>query len=94
MKFDVDDIVTLDDGREYYLIDKNVVNGVVYFYSVLYDQDIDRMLEGEYCFFEVKDDILYKVEDEKMISQLMNLFLQKTVFRSSDSQESITFFFV
>lgn len=82
MKFDIDDVVTLDDGKEYYLIDKNIIDGITYFYAVEYTGDIDSMMDNEYCFFEVENGYLIDVVDENMITVLINMFMNKFNFSS------------
>ena len=54
MKYDIDDVITLDDGKEYYLIDKNIINGNTYYYALEYDENIDDMLDKKFCFFKVE----------------------------------------
>lgn len=76
--FDVDDVVTLDNGEEYYLIDKNVIAGEKYFYAVKNKGNIDELLDSEYCFFRVEDDeYLVVVKDEVIIEMLVKLFIDK-----------------
>ena len=77
MKYDIDDVVTLDDGMEYYLIDKNNIDGDIYFYAVEYDDNIDKMLDNEFCFFKDDNGYLVDVTDLKVINKLYNKFLDK-----------------
>ncbi len=77
MKYGVDDVVTLDDGKEYYLIDKNVLNGEEYFYAAEYTGDIDSMFDNEKCFFKSENGKLIDVVDIDIIIKLKTLFLSK-----------------
>ena len=79
MKYDIDDVVTLDDGREYYLIDKNVIDNDTYFYAVEYDEDLDKLLDNEFCFFKDEDGYLVDVVDLDIIEKLYNKFLKKNI---------------
>ncbi len=78
MKYDIDDVVTLDDGKEYYIIDKNVIDNDVYFYAVEYNDNIDKMLDNEFCFFKDDNGYLIDVTDLDLIEKLYNKFLEKT----------------
>ena len=77
MKYDIDDVVTLDDGKEYYLIDKNVLDGVTYYYAVEYTGDEESMLDNEYCYFKNENGYLEDVVDLDVITKLSKLFLDK-----------------
>lgn len=77
MKYDVDDLVSLEDGQQYYLIDKNELDGDTYYYAVLYDEDIDKMLDNEFCFFKADKDSLIDVVDLNIIEKLYEKFLNK-----------------
>ena len=79
MKYNVDDLVTLDDGSEYYLIDKNEIDGDTYYYAVMYDKDIDKMLDNDFCFFKDDDGYLIDVVDLNIIEKLYKKFLDKVV---------------
>lgn len=77
--FNIDDIVTLEDGVRYYLIDRYEVDGRFYFYSVEYDDNLDKMLDNEYCFLLVDGDYLSKVNDGKLRASLISLFMDRRV---------------
>lgn len=77
MKYDVDYVVTLNDGKEYYLIDKNILNGETYFYAVEYTGDVDSMFDNEKCFFKSDKGKLIDVNDIDLIIELKTLFLNK-----------------
>ena len=77
MKYDVDYVVTLDDNKQYYLIDKNILNGETYFYAVEYTGDIDSMFDNEKCFFKSDKGNLIDVSDIDLIVELKTLFLNK-----------------
>ena len=80
MNFDVNDIVTLDNDKEYFLIDKNELDGSTYFYAVEYTGSDEEMLDNDYCFFELEDnEYLVLVEDQKVITKLLELFLHKAI---------------
>lgn len=79
MKYDIDDIVTLDDDKEYYLIDKNIVDGNVYYYACEYTGDIESMSDNEKLFFKDEDGYLVDVTDLDIIMKLKELFLNKFV---------------
>lgn len=77
MNFDKDDIVTLDNGKEYYLIDKQKLDGEIYFYAVVHDKELDKMVDNEYCFFQLEEkEYLTEVEDEKTKQLLAELFIK------------------
>ena len=77
MKYDIDDVITFDDGKKYYLIDKNNIDGNNYYYAVEYNDNIDKMLDNEFCFFKEVDDYLEDVVDLRIIEKLYNAFLDK-----------------
>lgn len=77
MKYDIDDVVTLDDGKEYYLIDKNIINGETYYYAVEYTGDVDSMFDNEKLFFKDDNGCLVDVVDLDIIMKLKELFLNK-----------------
>ena len=77
MKYGVDDVITLDDGKEYYLMDKNVIDGVTYYYAVEYKGNVEDMIGNEFCFFEEDNGDLVDVIDEEMITKLIDLFIKK-----------------
>ena len=45
MSFGINDIVTLDNNKEYFLIDKNELDGITYFYAVEYTGSDEEMLD-------------------------------------------------
>ncbi len=77
MKYDIDYVVTLDDGKEYYLIDKNVIDGNTYYYAVEYTGDIDSMFDNEKCFFKEENGYLVDEVDLDKMAKLYELFLDK-----------------
>lgn len=78
MKYDVDDIVTLDDNKEYYLIDKGELDGSTYYYAILYDKDIDTMLDNnKFCFFKDDNGYLCDVVDLDLMTKLYELFIRR-----------------
>lgn len=77
VKYNVFDVVKLDDDKEYYLLDKNMVDGNIYYYAVEYDKDIDKMLDNEFCFFKEDDGYLEDVVDLGLIEKLYNKFLNR-----------------
>lgn len=77
MKYDVDCVVTLDDNKEYYLIDKNVVDGDTYYYAVEYTGDVDSMFDNEKVYFKEDNGYLEDVNDLDVIIKLKELFLNK-----------------
>ena len=80
MSFGINDIVTLDNNKEYFLIDKNELDGITYFYAVEYTGSDEEMLDNDYCFFELEDnEYLVLVEDQKVITKLLGLFLHKAI---------------
>ncbi len=80
MSFGINDIVTLDNNKEYFLIDKNELDGITYFYAVEYTGSDEGMLDNDYCFFELEDnEYLVLVEDQEVITKLLELFLHKAI---------------
>ena len=80
MSFGINDIVTLDNNKEYFLIDKNELDGITYFYAVEYTGSDEKMLDNDYCFFELEDnEYLVLVEDQEVITKLLGLFLHKAI---------------
>lgn len=80
MSFGINDIVTLDNNKEYFLIDKNELDGITYFYAVEYTGSDEEMLDNDYCFFELEDnEYLVLVEDQEVITKLLGLFLHKAI---------------
>ena len=80
MSFGINDIVTLDNGKEYFLIDKNELDGITYFYAVEYTGSDEGMLDNDYCFFELEDnEYLVLVENQEVITKLLELFLHKAI---------------
>ncbi len=77
MKYSIDDVVTLDDDKMYYLIDMNVLNGEKYFYAVEYTGDVNSMFDNEKCFFKDDNGYLIDVTDLDLIIELKTLFLNK-----------------
>ncbi|MBQ6494435.1 MAG: hypothetical protein IJI49_00365 [Bacilli bacterium] len=77
MKYDVDCVVTLNDNKEYYLIDKNVVDGDTYYYAVEYTGDVDSMFDNEKLYFKDDNGYLVDVVDLDIIIKLKELFLNK-----------------
>lgn len=77
MKFDVDYVVTLDDNKKYYLIDKNIIDGNTYYYAVEYTDGIDSMVDNEKLFFKEENGTLEDVTDIDLIIKLKELFLNK-----------------
>ena len=80
MSFGINDIVTLDNNKEYFLIDKNELDGITYFYGVEYTGSDEEMLDNDYCIFELEDnEYLVLVEDQEVITKLLGLFLHKAI---------------
>lgn len=79
MRFGIDDLVTLDNGKKYYLIDKLYIDDIGYYYAVLWNDEIDEMIEGEYCFFEECGEYLYDVEDDGIKAILIDHFMKNVV---------------
>ncbi len=75
--FDIDDIVTLDNGEEYYLIEKFILEDGTYFYAVKNNDNLEDLIEGEYCFFKVDGDYLELVVDSMKNKILTNLYIDK-----------------
>lgn len=79
MKFDVDCVVTLDDNKQYYLIDKNVIDGITYYYASEYTGDEESLFDNEKLFFKENNGSLEDVVDIDLIIKLKELFLNKFV---------------
>ena len=80
MSFGINDIVTLDNNKEYFLIDKNELDGITYFYAVEYTGSDEEMLDNDYCFFELEDNEYLELdEDQEVITKLLGLFLHKAI---------------
>lgn len=77
MKFDVDCVVTLDDNKQYYLIDKNVIDGITYYYAAEYTGDEESLFDNEKLFFKENNGSLEDVIDIDLIIKLKELFLNK-----------------
>ena len=69
---DVKDIVTLDDGKNYAVVSKVVVDGVIYYYIM----DIDDNNNFKYCSEKkTKDKLkLVLVTDKQLTKKLIRLF--------------------
>jgi hypothetical protein len=69
---DVKDIVTLDDGKNYAVVSKVVVDGVIYYYIM----DIDDNTNFKYCSEKkTKDKLkLVLVTDKQLTKKLIRLF--------------------
>ena len=71
---EVGNIITLDDGSEYHLIDKNIFDGKEYFFAVG-ATDLDEVVYDDILFFEkiVEDGEEYveRVEEDTAIFNLL-----------------------
>ena len=69
---DVKDIVTLDDGKNYAVVSKVVVDGVIYYYIM----DIDDNTNFKYCGEKKTRDKLklVLVTDKQLTKKLIRLF--------------------
>lgn len=75
--FDIDDIVTLDNGEEYYLIDKIEVDNNIYFYAVKNKENIEDLIDSEYCFFLKDGEYLELVTDMNINKILADIYIEK-----------------
>lgn len=76
---DIGKIITLDDNKDYLLLEKPILNNKEYLYLV--EVDKEDMPTTNYCFVELihenDGDYTEEVEDTKIIDSLTNLLKNK-----------------
>ena len=86
---EINDIITLEDGKEYLVLDKVSLNNIVYLYTVLVD-DHDKP-NGEYIYFkEIKNEqdiAVEEVEDEDLLTTLISMFTYHYLNETNEEQE-------
>lgn len=85
----IEDIITLEDNKEYIILDIVEINQEKYLYCVGIDKD-ERPTD-EYKYFkevvENGDTFLEKVEDEKVLKTIITLFTNDYLNDSIDTNE-------
>ena len=66
-----DYIITLDDNKEYALVDTITYEGVNYVYLI-------ELNNHENCFFaEVRGDTIIDIEDKELLKEVISVFTEK-----------------
>lgn len=84
-----EDVITLDDNKEYLVLDTVELMGKQYLYTVLIDED--DMPTTDYKYFEVSDEedgtSVVEVEDKNVLEAILNLFTINYLNDSIDKNE-------
>lgn len=86
---EINDIITLQDNREYLILDRVSLNNIYYDYGVLVDKDENPT--GDYIYFKetMKNNEIYveEVQDKDTLETLISMFTLKVLNKTNEEQE-------